>query len=56
MKRRENMENVTIIKKDMKKINKIEKRFSKYKLRENTIPNHRTISTCVSYKKLNVRF
>ncbi len=34
------MENVTIIKKDMKKINKIEKNFSKLKLRENTIPNH----------------
>ena len=40
MKRRENMEDVTIIKKDMKKIYKIEKKLSKYKLRENTIPNH----------------
>jgi len=40
MKRHEDMENVTIIKKDMKKIKKIEKRFSKLKLRENTIPNH----------------
>ncbi len=40
MKRRENMENVTIIKKDMKKINKIEEKLSKYKLRENTIPDH----------------
>ncbi len=40
MKRHENMENVTIIKKDMKKINKIEEKLSKYKLRENTIPDH----------------